>query len=360
MFQDIFPDSQKVLVSRPALRRGIFWVSLVLAVIFASVIFISGKAVLLAQKVYPEKSIGQVLGSFSQLVLAGDRKLAEEANGEINILLLGVGGNGYYGSIVTDTILILSVQPGRVEGEQTKISLLSIPRDFAVQLPDSPEWRKINEAYKRGELAKAGEGWLWLRDKLQELTGITATYYAVADFDGFKQAIDALGGVDVTVDRAFSDFTYPDYSLGYLPEVRFETGPQHLDGERALQFARSRHGNNGEGSDFARIRRQHKILEAFKDKLATINFITGPSQIAGLLQSAAEHVKTNLEPWQAKRLYDLVKDVSDEQVVARSLDPRTGLVCSEIDPESKLYFLRFCPGKTEEDTRDFAAKRFEQ
>src|SRR6185436_5076257 len=138
--------------------------------------------------------------------------------------------------------------------------------------------------------------------------------YAVIDFKGFVKAIDDVGGVDVVVDKSFTDATFPnDYPFdtkGVIAPVTFPKGSQHMAGQRALIFARSRHSeNNNEGSDFARSERQKKIIIALKEKVLALN-LTNLNTINNLLTDFTENFRTNLEPYQLKRLGDIAKKIS--------------------------------------------------
>src|SRR3989344_1208578 len=266
-----------------------------------------------ARSVYPEKSAAQIFASMCQLVLASDKPLAEEERGELNILLLGVGGEGQYGSITPDTIVILSLKFAR-GATSTAMSLLSVPRDLAITMPDDPRLHKINDSYKYAEWGKPGTGPAAAKAAVEDWTGIPIDYYAVIDTEGFREAIDLVGGIDVVVDKPFYDPYYPDGKNGYLPDVVFEAGPQHFDGERALQFARSRHGNNGEASDFARSRRQDKVLEALRAKIMALNPIANPGTVLNLLNTFSGHFEADMEPWQMKRLKDLTVQVPKENI----------------------------------------------
>jgi LCP family protein required for cell wall assembly len=95
-----------------------------------------------------------------------------------------------------------------------------------------------------------------LSDKLEEIMGIKTPYYALIGFEGFKNVIDTLGGVTVDVPEAFTDYTYPKNELQVMT-VHFDTGVQLMSGERALQYARSRHST----SDFSRSLRQQLIVQ---------------------------------------------------------------------------------------------------
>ncbi len=146
------------------------------------------------------------------------------------------------------------------------------------------------------------------RQTVETLSGLNIPYFAVLDFAGFKEAIDQVGGVDVVVDRTFTDYAYPaDVGDGYLPPITFTAGPQHMDGTTALEFARSRHAAGPEGSDFARSQRQQKIITAFEAKLFQLNIISGASTLNSLLDIFADHFHTNLDPGELYQLYNFYK-----------------------------------------------------
>jgi hypothetical protein len=111
-----------------------------------------------------------------------------------------------------------------------------------------------------------------------------------------------------------------------LPSVTFTKGPEHMDGERALIFARSRHGNNGEGSDFARSERQKKIILALKAKAGDLK-LNDLKTLKNLLDDFTANFRTNLEPYELKRLADLATKISENSVYSFSLDPDNILVC---------------------------------
>jgi len=94
---------------------------------------------------------------------------------------------------------------------------------------------------------------------VEELVGEEIQYYAMIDLKGFVNLIDSLDGTYINVENSFTDYMYPaDNNVGYQT-VTFTAGPQTMDGDIALKYARSRHSmDNGEGSDFARARRQQK------------------------------------------------------------------------------------------------------
>ena len=309
-------------------------------------------------KIFNGKSPFSFIISFGQLLTSDSRHLQGEETGEVNLLLLGIGGEGHEGALLTDTMMLATIRKPQHDGEQVELSLLSIPRDLIVPLPAGLGLRKINSAYAYGELGGKGLGAKWATEAAEGITGISIPYYALVDFSGFKKAIDDLGGIDVSVERTFTDSEYPDYQHGYLPTIKFVQGLQHMDGERALQFARSRHGTNGEGSDFARSRRQAKILAGMKERILKLNVATNLSTITKLLENFADHFRTNLEPWEMKRVYDLTRSVPQANILSLALDPTTGLLCNDIDAATAAYILTRCPNVSEADVYRFVADKF--
>jgi len=199
------------------------------------------------------------------------------------------------------------------------------------------------------------QGGLYARQAVEKLSGLTIPYFAIVDFQGFEKAIDMVGGVDVNVEKTFTDANFPnDATLGYLPPITFQQGWQHMSGERALQFARSRHAEGPEGSDFARSQRQQKIIKAFKDKVINLNLITNAGKINALAGIFANHLHTNISPAELYRIYQLTKNQSVKNFTSVSLDPdTTKLVCPKIQEESGAYTLVPCEGKTDSDIMNF-------
>ena len=245
---------------------------------------------------------------------------------------MGIGGAGHSGGGLTDTELVISLKPST-----NQISILSLPRDLVVSYPSNygtayPEYRKINNAYVEGgtELALA---------KATEVTGLAMHYYVLVDFEAFRKIIDDLGGVDVYVDNGFTDYQYPTYNFGWQT-ISFAPGWQKLDGERALQYARSRHGNNGEGGDFARARRQQKILLALKTEFLKSSNLFNPATLPNILGDLGEHVKTNAEIWEMTKLLQMLSKMDTNNIINQVIDSGdNGLIHSEIASQTGAYVL---------------------
>lgn len=303
-------------------------------------IFIGSRLVLFAQRIFEKE--GSIF-SFRQLFLADDKKLQGEEQGEIHILLLGIGGEGHEGATLTDTMILATLRLPKNDEEKPELALLSIPRDLVVHLPEGYEWLKINSAYAYGDLGDRSDGPKWAIEAVEAVTGVDIPYYGLIDFAGFEKIIDDLGGVEINVERAFTDSQYPDERFGFLPTIAFEQGPQKMDGARALQYVRSRHGSDGEGSDFARARRQQLFLKAVKDRATGLRVLTNLNTIDQLLDDLSTHVRTNLEPFELRRVYDLTKNLQSNQIHSLTLDYQSGTICDEITEEG-AYILLPCAG----------------
>lgn len=261
-----------------------------------------------------------LLGSVKQLVTSGDKQL-DNTNGRVNFLLLGHGGYGHDGPELTDTIIFASA-----DTQTHDLGMLSIPRDLAVPI-DGYGYHKINHVNAYAEIEEAGSGPQATADAIGDMLEQDIHYYLKVDFQGFEDVIDAIGGVDIYVERSFSDPQYPtDDDL--VQTVTFEEGWQHMDGETALQYARSRHGNNGEGSDFARARRQQNVLLAVKDEVLSASTLLSPGKINKLIDVVRENVKTNLTFWEMTKLAGMAADFDTDSVRHMVLDSST---------ESPLY-----------------------
>jgi LCP family protein required for cell wall assembly len=261
------------------------------------------------------------LAQIRHLIVSPDKLLRGEENDRVTVLLLGMGGEENDAPFLTDTIMVASFKPSTKD-----VALLSIPRDLLVPLPDRG-WRKINSVNAFGETGESGEGGEYAREVVQSLLGIEIPYYVRIDFQGFRDIIDAVGGVDVYVDRSFTDATYPTSNHG-VETISFAKGWNHLGGETALKFARSRHGNAGEGTDFARAKRQQKVMLALKEKLMTLGTYRNPATIANLVASLRGNVRTNLQLGEMVRLVRYGQDLGELAVRHQVIDngPQSPLV----------------------------------
>lgn len=281
----------------------------------------------------------------------------KKADGNINILLLGVAGGKHDGPDLTDTIIFASFNPTK-----NKVTLVSLPRDFWV--PDISE--KINTAYAIGNSKQKNGGLILTKAVVSKIIDQPIDYALVIDFDGFVKAIDLVGGVDIEVEKTFDDYEYPieekreDLCDQTLEEatariateaatvvfpcrythIHFDKGLAHMDGKTALIFVRSRNAQGEEGTDFARSRRQQKGIIAFKDKVFSLQTILNPIKVANLYSVVSDHIHSDIpssefddfiklaEKMKESKIYSAVIDIEDKK------ENKKGLV---INPPIKDY-----------------------
>jgi len=245
-------------------------------------------------------------------------QLNGEGDGRVNILLLGIGGQGHDGPDLTDTIMLLSVDP-----VNHTAALLSIPRDLWVQqpIPYIAKQQKINAVYESGKYSYIGKmdssndnaaaieaGFKNLDEVVEKVTGVNVNYHVLVDFQAFKQAIDTVGGVTVDVPTPLVDPTmaWENHNNPILAAA----GVQHMDGTQALLYARSRETS----SDFARSERQRSIIVALKDKVLTAGTLSNPTKIEALTNAFGDNVFSDMSTQGAERLYTIMKEVGDNNI----------------------------------------------
>ncbi len=287
-----------------------------------------------------------------------EKTLSGESEGRINILLLGMRGEGVEGGgLLADTIMVLSIHPKNGEGDMNKASLISIPRDLYVKVPGRDEQRKINAVYALGEERSRGGGGIEdMRTIVGEVTGLDIPYGVTINFQGFKDLVNAIGGITITLEQPFEEgmqfrglekrcdgitYTVPSgsyeekriqrkngtyyanpkrYPLCFekmttaaIAELecggnfKLPAGENLLDGDKALCYARARYTS----SDFDRARRQQEVIKLIKDKSLSLGTLTDFSKVTAMLDSLGNNVSTNLEAWEMKRMLELYQKAGD-------------------------------------------------
>lgn len=258
--------------------------------------------------------------SVIKVVIFHENLLKGEISDRINILILGMGGPNHEGPYLTDTIILVSYKPSK-----NKLALLSIPRDLLVPVPGD-SWQKINAINALGE-SKGENGAQLTSLVVSNILNLPIHYFIRIDFDGFKKIIDSLGGIEIEVERSFTDPLYPGPNFTYRT-ISFQKGWQLMNGERALEYVRSRHGTNGENSDFARMRRQQKVLLALKNKVQKIKILEAPQKIWTLFNLFKKYFQTNLDFNEIINLANLLRNIEEDKIVRKTL---------EIGEDSPLY-----------------------
>lgn len=253
-------------------------------------------------------------GNILNLLTGTGQPLKGESAGRTNILLLGVGDQGHDGATLSDSIMVASIDT------KTKyVALISIPRDLYIKIPGNG-YSKINAAHAYGEKQDPGSGPELAKEVIEDTLGITIHYYARLDFSGLQKVVDSLGGVTVDVENSFCDYNYPTERKGDTRKVCFTKGEQTLNGTQALQYARSRHALGPEGSDFARSRRQQKLILAIKEKALSVNTAFNPKRVLEVLNTLGDHVKTDFQIQELARLYEVSREVDKTKLISKSFD----------------------------------------
>lgn len=252
----------------------------------------------------------------------------------VTILLTGIDSAPGRSHALTDTLLVVSVDP--LTGESV---MVSFPRDIA----EFPLWDgrtfagKINSlmstaarnpgAYPDGPLPT-------LIRELGYLLGTPIHYYAAIDLAGFERLIDAVGGVTVKVERRIADPSY-NWLDGSPRGFYLEVGTHTLDGRTALAFVRSRRGAGD--NDFGRAARQQEVLAALRTKLVDPAMLP---RLPELLDLAADTVRTNFPPDRIDEMLGIAAGVSDEGIRRVVLQPPDYSLHPPTDSTGGIYILR--------------------
>jgi LCP family protein required for cell wall assembly len=228
----------------------------------------------------------------------------------LNILVLGVDTRADGGDQNADVIII-----ARLDLEHQTMHSVSIPRDLLVEIPGHGEG-KINGAYNLGvqEDSDSRVGGVGLmRDTIEHNFGIPIDEYVMIDFEGFEEVVDSVGGIDITVPEAINDTEYPTEDYG-ITTFTVPAGRQHMDGETALAYARTRHGD----SDDARRDRQILVIQALFNKGKQIGSLT---RIADLIVALGDTALTSFHFDEQLGLAAMALDMSQSQIDMQSLNP---------------------------------------
>jgi LCP family protein required for cell wall assembly len=232
------------------------------------------------------------------------------AGERINVLMLGIDRReDEEGPWRSDTMIVATLDP------QTKTAgMLAIPRDLYVPIPaPGAGENRINTANFYGDSSNYPGGGPALAKKTVEYNfAIPIHYYVLIDFNGFRKLIDAIGGIDIDVPEAIDDPEYPTEDYGVM-HLQIPAGRQHMDGDMALKYARSRKST----SDFDRSRRQMQVILAARDKALKSNALAQAPQLLAQLRAA---VQTDMTPDQILALSPIVAQIRPDNIKSRSID----------------------------------------
>jgi polyisoprenyl-teichoic acid--peptidoglycan teichoic acid transferase len=250
-------------------------------------------------------------------------KFVKAGDGRFTMVLVGIGGANHPGGLLTDSVQVLSI-----DTINNKASLTSLPRDLYVNVPDHGRM-KLNAVYSSAERKKTGSGPVVLKEIIASTLNTRVSNFALIDFSGVQQIVDALGGIEIDVPKALYDPFYPaDDMIKYSP-LSIKAGPQSMDGKTALKYMRSRKTT----SDFDRSERQQLVLAAIKSKAISAGVLTNPARVSALLSAISKNFKTDLNTDEVRILLNEYRDIPQESSDGHVLDTSNalGLLTSTTD-----------------------------
>lgn len=263
---------------------------------------------------------GKVFNGNPLDILTTKTRLSEDENGRTNILIFGTSGytmeeSAWDGAMLTDSIMVVSI-----DQDEHNAYMMSLPRDLYVQHTNCPSLGttagKLNEvfycAYAPNQDEKAGAANLMA--KAGEILGLDIQYYIHADWTALVQAVDAVGGVDVTIESTDPRGIY-DSSTG----IKYANGEvAHLNGEKALALARARNHNYGDyglaGGNYDREKNQQKILAALQQKAMSAGTLLNPVAVSNLIDSLGNNLITDFDTGHVQTLADIASNVQMDQI----------------------------------------------
>lgn len=212
-----------------------------------------------------------------------------------NILFLGVDASenpdDLWTGTRTDTIILVNIDP-----KTKSVNALSIPRDSKVYLPKNHGVNKINAAHAIGGVEMT-------KKTVEDTLGIHVDRYIMVHDDAVKAIVDAMGGVDIYVEKPMR---YHDYTAGL--HINFAKGNQHLDGQKAVEYLRFRHDALG---DIGRTQRQQWLLRSILTQLKQPSTIT---KIPDIISVAKKYVKTDMSFYEMTQYAGLAKHVDMDKI----------------------------------------------
>lgn len=287
------------------------WIVIVIILVILGVVgYLAVKAFLAGGKVFNGNPLD---------IITTKTRLAEDDNGRTNILIFGTSGytmdeDAWDGAMLTDSIMVVSL-----DQDNNDAYMMSLPRDLYVR-NNCPALGKtsgkLNEVFycayttDKDEVAGAEA----LMAKSGEILGLDIQYYIHADWTALVQAIDAVGGVDVTIE---SDDPRGIYDSG--TGIKYANGEvAHLDGEKALALARARNHNYGDyglsGGNYDREKNQQKILAAFQQKAMSAGTLLNPVAVNNLIDSLGNNLITSFETGHVQTLIDIASNLQADHI----------------------------------------------
>ena len=322
------PDFKKALRNAPKKLKKKFSKKkkILIAVLLTLVLVLTG-AFVAFRVLWPDESF---LGNWWDVL--SSEPLKQDANGRTNVLLFGTAPVDYDGPLLSDTIMVLSVN----QTDKTAY-MVSLPRDLWVKhyCPNTilgTTAGRLNETFRcaledddeANEAAASAE----FRDKVGEILGLDVQYHVRLSWDGVIDIVNAVGGIDVTIESQNPKGIY-DVATG----IKFENGEvAHMDGHLALAFIRARGSAGGYGledSNFARERHQQQVIQALQKKALNAGTLANPVAVVNLVQAMGDNIRTNFRTGEIRTVVRLASEFDANNIISLPL----------VDNENEIYLV---------------------
>ena len=230
-----------------------------------------------------------------------------ENNNPVNILLLGRPGNGYSGGNLTDTIILAHLTPAK-----EKATLISLPRDLLVKIPNTNKLTKINSLYSIA-------GINGLKEKIEEITGLKIDYHVLVDLVVAQEIIELVDGLNIYVPKDIDDPFFPGPNYTYQT-FNLSAGWRYLDGPEALRYIRTRYTSpNG---DFDRMARQQQVITLLKQKVLELNLLWDFPTYLKMFNSLKNNIETDLGIIELKKFWEIARSIKYNQISQLVIDKK--------------------------------------
>lgn len=265
-------------------------------------------------------------------ITAQEEPLAWDGEGRFTVLVLGMDrrpGARDTLRVRTDVNIIISIDPAT-----QSMGMLHLPRDFHFTPVGTADFIRVNTLMLEGEDFSEGYGPYFAMETLQYNLGMYIDRYVAFDFEAFIAIIDAMGGVEIDVEYPISDPTYPNMNGGFDP-FYIDSGLQLLDGETALQFARTRHGDN----DFQRGLRQLQVIDGIYERLQADGMMASLLPQAPLLFNQIQNnIYTDIPLEEIVQLAQVAVNIPHENIVTNTIGAE-GYYSSYITQDGRTVYI---------------------
>lgn len=254
------------------------------------------------------------------LIGAFQRAPLKNENGRVNILVAGNSADdaGHNGATLTDSIMVLSI-----DTKKKTALMLSVPRDMWVEISGHGH-SKINAAYTYGGMGT-------LKDVIETNLDIPIHYTALVNYSAFKDMVDALGGISITIKstdpRGLYDSSLDWTSRSCCALAKYPNGTVNLNGKQALNLARARgegSGSYGFNADFTRTENQRLMLLGIRAKALKSSTLSNPLKISNLVAAVGKNVTTNLQLKEIQTLYSYAKEIDVAKIDSYNINTLKG------------------------------------